>query len=101
MREFISARSMLLASAVAVSGLGVFGFATITLGAAIVGDIGHVVAVHGTCVSRIVEQREFVGAVIAGGPRRKPGHGRGGSGRVDEIEPARAAEPGSGDPRAG
>src|SRR6201988_5436845 len=38
MREFISARSMLLASAVAASSLGVFGFATITLGAAIVGE---------------------------------------------------------------
>src|SRR5690349_11339288 len=42
MREFISARSMLLASAVAVSGLGVFGFATITLGAAIVGETRRV-----------------------------------------------------------
>jgi cytochrome c peroxidase len=42
MREFISARSMLLASAVAASSLGVFGFATITLGAAIVGDTRRV-----------------------------------------------------------
>jgi cytochrome c peroxidase len=42
MREFISARSMLLASAVAASSLGVFGFATITLGAAIVGETRRV-----------------------------------------------------------
>src|SRR5215510_16532374 len=42
MREFISARSMLLASAVVASSLGVFGFATITLGAAIVGETRRV-----------------------------------------------------------
>jgi cytochrome c peroxidase len=42
MREFFSARSMLLAAAVAASGLGVFGFATITLGAAIVGETRRV-----------------------------------------------------------
>jgi cytochrome c peroxidase len=42
MREFFSARSMLLASAVAASGLGVFGFATITLGAAVVGETRRV-----------------------------------------------------------
>jgi cytochrome c peroxidase len=41
MREVISARSMLLASAVA-SSLGVFGFATVTLGAAIVGETRRV-----------------------------------------------------------
>jgi cytochrome c peroxidase len=42
MREFISARSLLLASAVAVSSLGVFGFASITIGAAIVGETRRV-----------------------------------------------------------
>src|SRR5690349_3831573 len=42
MREFISARSMLLASAVAASSLGVFGFASITLGAAVVGETRRV-----------------------------------------------------------
>src|SRR5262245_45962060 len=42
MREFISAPSMLLVSAVAASSLGVFGFATITLGAATVGETRRV-----------------------------------------------------------
>ena len=42
MREFLSARSVLLASALAASSLGVFGFATITLGAAIVGETRRV-----------------------------------------------------------